>query len=409
MAMIALAMAFKFFILSCGRRSGKTSSNLFLCIEEQGQHDGYYYMMHISTDHSKAKEMFEATLKVLGGPPSKHNKSTLVKRFRRNEGQDRWIETESMGPKNPGGKWYFFSGQYPNYEAIQGFMFPFHRLIIDEMQLQHPSLFTQVVVPMSSDGPGKVIMEGHPKSGRIGNYLFKRDFLRGKNPDWPNYASFNIPFEGNPYNDPEDGRIGRDACVTKLEEVEEWDGLFGDDEGALFEKVEETCSLPVLSDPAWYTELATRFPLRRAQAWFGAPVHRRRKYVVSADWAKDRVSKEYIEAVGKAKTGFYKVEKAMVILAQLDLQEDEKNHVEQHSNENIIFDEADESETSPAIDLGVHHRYHIKDWGKLVSDITYAPSLEDGDNYRVYQETALEIPLAASKVWKIRGSSEATC
>lgn len=61
-----------------------------------------------------------------------------------------------------------------------------------------------------------------------------------------------------------------------------------------------------------------------------------------------------------------------------------------------------ESETSPAIDLGLYHRYHIQDWGKLITDINYAPSLEDSDNYRIYHTSTLEIPLANSDAWKIQ-------
>jgi len=287
--MIWGAMAKKFFILSCGRRSGKTSSNLFLGMEEQGQHDGFYYLGHISTDHAKAKEMFEAALKVLGGDP-KFNPNSLVKKFRRDMGQDRWIETHSMGPLNVGGKWYFWSGQYPNYEAIQGFMFPFHRLIVDEMQLQHPPLVTQVVIPMSMDVGGKVLIEGHPKAGKIGNYLYRTYFLRGTSDDeeWEDYGSFNIPFEGSPFNDVKEGILGRKACITKQEEVEEYDGLFGDEEGAVFEGVGKVCSLPVLEEPSWFLELGKRYPLIGAQAWFGTPAHPRRKYVIGVDWAKEQ-------------------------------------------------------------------------------------------------------------------------
>ncbi|MFQ5503359.1 MAG: hypothetical protein ACE5F1_01020 [Planctomycetota bacterium] len=288
--MVYGALRYKFFVLACGRRSGKTSSNLFLGIEEQGQHEGFYYLGHISTDHAKAKEMFEAALKVLGGDP-KLNPNSNVKRFQRAQGQDRWIEVHSLGPKNTGGKWYFWSGQFPNYEAIQGFMFPFHRLIVDEMQLQHPALVTQVVIPMSMDAPGKVLMEGHPKAGKPGNYLYRTYFLRGLSPDpeWKDYGALGMPFEANPFNDPAEGILGRKSCRTKQEEIEEYDGLFGDEEGAVFEKVAETCSLPLMKEPpAWFLELGAKYPLAHAKAWFGHPGHPRRKYVMGVDWAKER-------------------------------------------------------------------------------------------------------------------------
>ena len=44
----------------------------------------------------------------------------------------------------------------------------------------------------------------------------------------------------------------------------------------------------------------------------------------------------------------------------------------------------------------------IKDWTKLVSDITYAPSFEDFGDYRVYHESSFEMPLGKSDFWKLR-------
>ena len=62
----------------------------------------------------------------------------------------------------------------------------------------------------------------------------------------------------------------------------------------------------------------------------------------------------------------------------------------------------DDSETSFGLDFGLHHRWHINEWGKLVTDIVYTPSLENADDFRVFQETYLEMPLAKSKVWFFR-------
>ena len=40
--------------------------------------------------------------------------------------------------------------------------------------------------------------------------------------------------------------------------------------------------------------------------------------------------------------------------------------------------------TDPGIDLGLHHFYKLKKWGKLTTDITYTPSFNDFNDYRVY-------------------------
>lgn len=60
-----------------------------------------------------------------------------------------------------------------------------------------------------------------------------------------------------------------------------------------------------------------------------------------------------------------------------------------------------EDESTPGVDLSLHHLVHIKEWSKLVTDVTYTPSVEDARNYRIYHESALDIPLAAEQ-WKLR-------
>ncbi len=61
-----------------------------------------------------------------------------------------------------------------------------------------------------------------------------------------------------------------------------------------------------------------------------------------------------------------------------------------------------EDTSAPGVDVGLHHMIMLQDWGKLVTDITYTPSLEYGNDYRIYHESALDIPLARSEAWKLR-------
>ncbi len=58
--------------------------------------------------------------------------------------------------------------------------------------------------------------------------------------------------------------------------------------------------------------------------------------------------------------------------------------------------------TSVGIDLGLYQMKMSKNWGKLTSNLTYTPSLEDSGDYRIYHESALAVPLARSDFWKLR-------
>lgn len=299
--MIDRAMGSKFFTLSCGRRVGKTVGCIFLGMEEQAQTPGVYYLGYVATDHAKAKEMFEAVFRVLGGDP-RTNPESLVVDFSRDQGQDRWIQVAPLAhlyadgtslEVNEGGRWYFWSGQHPHYQAIQGFMFGFHRLIVDEMQQQMPELVTAVIVPMSMDSKGKVMLTGHPKRGLPGNFLFRTFFYRGlsDDPRWEDYDALNFPAEANPTVDPAEITKGRGACLTPEEEREEYDGLFVDDSGGVFPNVIKVCDIAPLPEealPEWFKKLRLRVPMKGARAWIGEAPVPRRPYGLGVDWGKHK-------------------------------------------------------------------------------------------------------------------------
>ena len=60
------------------------------------------------------------------------------------------------------------------------------------------------------------------------------------------------------------------------------------------------------------------------------------------------------------------------------------------------------SNTAPGLDLGLHHMLMLGDWGRLVSDLVYTPSIDDLHDYRLQHETTLDVPLGRSDVWKLR-------
>jgi len=298
-AMIRGCLKYPIFVNPCGRRVGKTTAIFFLWLEEQARRRGFYNSGYVATDHPKAKEFFEVFFKCMGGDP-KHNPESLIKSFNRSQGQDRWIELHALtfidpdtGEEhqwNTGGKYYFWSGQHPNYEAIQGFMFPFHRMCVDEMQLQHEALVTDILMPMLGDEDGKLLLTGHPKRGRPGNHLFQTYFNRGKSErhKWREYGCWNIPAEGNPYTPRNAIERGRNACLTKEQEREEYDGLFCDDTGGVFPNLNLVFDVEPTprETPDWYRTLQREHPMPGAKAWFAERPVRGKKYVIGVDWGK---------------------------------------------------------------------------------------------------------------------------
>jgi putative salt-induced outer membrane protein YdiY len=65
-----------------------------------------------------------------------------------------------------------------------------------------------------------------------------------------------------------------------------------------------------------------------------------------------------------------------------------------------LRDEA--SDFTLGLDLGTSHMYRFANAWKVTNDITYTPSIEEYRNYRIYHESAFEIPLVASEIWKLR-------
>ncbi len=60
------------------------------------------------------------------------------------------------------------------------------------------------------------------------------------------------------------------------------------------------------------------------------------------------------------------------------------------------------TDDSYGLDLNLHYERRIDEWGTLVSDLTYTPGLNDIDDYRLYHESALDIPLLMSKPLSLR-------
>jgi len=56
----------------------------------------------------------------------------------------------------------------------------------------------------------------------------------------------------------------------------------------------------------------------------------------------------------------------------------------------------------PIVELGHDYRFDIAPWLQVVHGLTYNPSLDDTRDYRLVADQALLIPLAGSKIWRLK-------
>lgn len=61
-----------------------------------------------------------------------------------------------------------------------------------------------------------------------------------------------------------------------------------------------------------------------------------------------------------------------------------------------------DSDGYAGLDFGLDMDWQFAEWGKLVSSLTYTPSVDDFGQYLVEHSSAIDIPLALSDAWKLR-------
>ncbi len=124
---------------------------------------------------------------------------------------------------------------------------------------------------------------------------------------------------------------------------------------------------------------------------YESAVGKRRSWYVRSEFERDRVAgldRRTTTAIG---CGYYFVKR--------------KAHVLRGRIGGMFLYEAHEdgrSTTAPGLDIGLHQVLAVSDWGKLVTDITYTPSLDDTGDYRLYHRTVLDLPLGRRDAWKLR-------
>ncbi len=60
------------------------------------------------------------------------------------------------------------------------------------------------------------------------------------------------------------------------------------------------------------------------------------------------------------------------------------------------------SEDKYGVELGAHHMLEVNDWMKVVTDLLYMPDMSDFGDFRATHETAVDVPIAGSALWKLR-------
>ncbi len=58
--------------------------------------------------------------------------------------------------------------------------------------------------------------------------------------------------------------------------------------------------------------------------------------------------------------------------------------------------------TSPGLDVGGYHMWKLNEWCKMINEITYTPTFDDWQDYQVFHNTSLDMPLGTLEMWTLR-------
>lgn len=292
---IRTAIRRKRFVAPLGRRCGKTTTRPFLWAVEGQITKGPYNAGYISSNHTKAWESFVFARDQLGprivkqavGEPESQNRYLELNKFRSKENPEAvfgWAWNDPVvGPKirsgwnkNEGGRIYFWSGQHPIYTAIQGFVFKFDRISVDEAQQIHPGI-TRIVSPMLMDSGGSLDVSGIPDIDAPGNTWFEDYYQRGLDPKrQKRWACINFPSYDNPFLDKEALAEIQEDLITEDDFRQYILAEFISGSGAVFGNLDKVFVLPVVwkreqpadkDGPAWWRDLFLREPSDVIRTW----------------------------------------------------------------------------------------------------------------------------------------------
>jgi putative salt-induced outer membrane protein YdiY len=61
-----------------------------------------------------------------------------------------------------------------------------------------------------------------------------------------------------------------------------------------------------------------------------------------------------------------------------------------------------DSDGYPGLDFGLNLDWQFADWGRLVTAVSYIPSLDDFGDYLIEHESGIDVPLGTSDNWVMR-------
>lgn len=245
-AWLQAALNYRVCVIAVGRRAGKTTLLDWLDYQEGGMCTDLYQSAFVAQSHAHAEKRYEDRHREFS------NAGLLIRG--KNKGQDRWLEVRPWAvagfPGNKGAVFHFWSGEEDAIDNTRGV--GLHRLKIDEAGFV-PEASMGALRPMVVDRQGKTIVVGTAKPEGCGFAWFRRFFYLGqpgsqRNPD---YISFNAPTESNPFINPERVAKERLECLSKAEEMCEFDGLFVEDDAAVFTNLDSVFSINEFREERW--------------------------------------------------------------------------------------------------------------------------------------------------------------
>ena len=311
-AFIRASLRYKRVVAPWGRRAGKTTTRPFLWIEEAQMTSGRYTAGFVGPNHVKAHEMWlfsksqfgDIVVDAVGEPESQNRYLDLApinidpsKPIPRAYAECPVISERiraNLG-KNTGSRIYFWSGQHPHYNAIQGFPFRFDRISLDECQMLHPGV-TRIVNPMLLDSGGALDASGIADVDSVGNDWFGDYYERAQDPERKHrWFSLNFPTYCNPNLDAEAMKeIEDDLLTTDDYEQFVW-AKFISASGAVFKNLDAifvlvprwTRTAPAHKDlPAWALALLIRAPSDSLSMWVYEDAPREgHNYAMTVDFA----------------------------------------------------------------------------------------------------------------------------
>jgi len=227
----------RFRVLACGRRWGKTKYITRRMMETgiRGQYYGYF-----APNYKLMTEVYKEAKARLAPIIASQNK------------------TEGRLELYTGGVIEFWTLENPDAGRSR----KYHRIGIDEAGLVSAlqDRWNEAIRPTLTDYKGEADFSGTPK----GMNFFHSLFTRGLDPEYANWASFQMPTKTNPYIDGDEIELAR-LDMPERAYRQEYLAEFLEDGGGVFRNVRESVRLPEVGQPGRKTTVTLGVDLARTQ------------------------------------------------------------------------------------------------------------------------------------------------